>query len=296
MSLETRQPNLEGPDMQIERQEDSPRFEYERLERFASSSSKVEDIFLENPEVSFSELNELIEKMVSEQSLSDDQKEKLVARAYSYVESHQSINKMVDDYQEKGEYWQNELFKDMFGVYPKGKVKLEIEPMFLYWKTTNIDDYTYCQNKATSYLTGTAIEQRESLKGSKRLLRKIIPQAFAIPSNVLPGLKARVGVRSPRSPIFGSLDHLLQLHERRHGIDRGLESPESLKELQSLMNPSLVDNDKRVKEIIPEAVKLGLELSLTSARSEILALFEPLDNYFQKGKGSTWLINCYDYI
>ncbi len=271
-----------------------------QLENIALLSLTLENKIRKNPDISKGELNKILEDNAGRIQLSENQIDTFKENIKNYIIVHNSIKYTVDSYKEKilenDKQWKNELFKDMFGEYPKGQINLVIKPTMLYWETSKIDDYINARINGLEKSRGAKLSDKEKTGFQKSL--KI--GAFVIPNQLLEGLKAPVGVISSRAkkvekllPPFKDIINAVNTHEERHSIDASIEpdkNTEKIKEITTKFNGNTPENE--IIEKIPEIVKLSNNTLLRYARSEVLAMYEPADMFIGKSK----LSNTTDFI
>lgn len=104
--------------------------------------NEIEDKICQNPDIEFRHLLQIVKNRRQEYELSEEQYQNFEKAINTYLAKHQAIKNQIENYQKKyPKNWQNELFKDLLGQYPKGQVDLEILPMNLFWKCHNIHDF-----------------------------------------------------------------------------------------------------------------------------------------------------------
>ena len=124
----------------------------EKLEKTRKNSAKaqaeIENLIRSNPVISNEKLKTEVLKIISLNHL-DSQLFDFQLAIDKFLKSRTEVINAIDKYWSRfGERWQEELFRDLFGNLPKGKIVIEGLPASIYIKIFDIEDFVFAYMSA----------------------------------------------------------------------------------------------------------------------------------------------------
>ena len=245
-------------------------------ENTAQISIDAEKVLRENPDIPSEELKEKLRGLVEKKSadLPRDVVLKLDRGMGKYVEIRDDIRSIIEYYKQLSDKyrsrkeWQAELFKDLFGKYPAGRIEIETVFGGLYFRVHNIEDYVL------AYISGEE-QSRPSLDRNARIssgvkLGKQFPK--------LPQLSNRVILEN--STASDKLSRGTEMHEEEHSIHLNLY-PKELFDYPTKMvifeSENSVLNYEVFKNRISKFARLIVRNWEGEAKTEVLAYLKTED-------------------
>lgn len=128
----------------------------DQKEGIAAMQETLEKIIRENPDASLEKLYQAAEDMniALDLKLTDNQKEIAKSVLEKYVEKHNKIKEVREKYPDD-----KELFKALFGRYPRGKIEIIKKPMVFYFRIHDLKDFAFISTQ--SFLKGREFTRSE---------------------------------------------------------------------------------------------------------------------------------------
>ncbi len=119
----------------------------EKLAETRKSSTKaqveIEHLVRNNPDMSREELMLQLNQIIYFNQL-ESQRFEFGTAINKFLDARDKVQSTVERYRAKyGESWQEELFRDLFGGLPKGKIVIEVLPASIYIRIFDIEDYVF---------------------------------------------------------------------------------------------------------------------------------------------------------
>lgn len=234
-------------------------------EVMATAQIKMEKILRANPDLSGGELREELGAFSTE--IPSSAHYHLIAGIRKYVETRDAVKSVIEKYRSSSEKdspnreWQTELFKDLFGKYPNGKIDIEITLAGLYFRIYDIEDYVTAHLSSNNPANRNDQEKIARTSGGARLDR-----SFA---NV-PELSGKITIENSSDATNKERAETVKLHEEEHSIHFNFYSSKLFTERWFKFENIQMSEEEFEKELKKYAK--GIVYSwLGHAKSEIMA-------------------------
>lgn len=180
------------------------------------------DVIMGNPDVDIDKLDEVREEYSSWYRLTKEQNLTTFRAEQKYIENHKAIKDVMEWYHDDKDNTQ--IFKDMFGREPLGKIELIQGPMTIYLRIHNFDDYTFVYSGG--YFQKDNKTQKEILERSFSTMGAKLDSDFA--DKKFDKIKGVVIIENARGKEFGKKEKIVFVHEQRHVINELLDKHEGI--------------------------------------------------------------------
>ncbi len=181
-------------------------------ENMMDAQIEVEQFIRSNPDVSYEEANKSLENILVKNFVSLG--EQLRRGLSSYIEGRDDVKSVIERYRKASDEdqerrnWEAELFKDLFGKYPVGMVKMQIVLGGLYLYLYDIEDYTH------AFLDHEAKDAEEMMAASRSGGAQLNKEF-----DLVPELSRKVIIENS---FLVDASSKVKLHEEEHAIHQNL--------------------------------------------------------------------------
>lgn len=192
-------------------------------ENMTQAQLDLEKIIKSNPDISKEDLLSKVQEIAVKNNVAQLNSYLEVA-AQEYLKAHSEILSIINRLsKEHGNNWQDALFRELFGEYPKGEVKIDVMPMNLYFKIGNLEDYALAH--------GSAPEVARKSGGAQ--LGRPFPN--------IPELLNKVLIENSSSLVGPSKksSNQVKIHEEEHSIHRQLYPPNTFIKISASIDKDL---------------------------------------------------------
>ncbi|MDP3793080.1 MAG: hypothetical protein Q8Q89_05150 [bacterium] len=175
-------------------------------ENMAQAQLELERFIRENPETDQNNLLETAEEIANRNNVST-QASYFQKAVDSYFQTHTDIVDTVRDYKTRyPDTWQVELFQDLFGQPTHGQVKIEVMPINIYIKISDIEDYVMAASGLPDNIARNS--------GGAALINREFPKVNAVSRKVL------IENVSLNYPEYS--EKVVNPHEEEHSIHKNI--------------------------------------------------------------------------
>ncbi len=177
----------------------------EQKEGLADMQEYFIKLIRKNPDISFEELNEEVEREGKELGLTPFQR--IMARQIlsRYKVKHEAIKEIRNQYQKD-----SDLYKNLFGRDPKGKIEVVKGPMTLYFRCHDPEDYALIHSQA--FINKRQLKP-EDLEAAN------LTGGISLGSAPIPGLEGTIIAENVKKVAFENSKKTYE-HEEQHAIKR----------------------------------------------------------------------------
>ncbi|TSC83212.1 MAG: Uncharacterized protein G01um101419_122 [Parcubacteria group bacterium Gr01-1014_19] len=237
----------------------------EQKEGIADLQEEVIRMIRENPDIKTDELYPRIEEMGKEIKLGTLEKGIAKLLAEKYTKKHEAIETFWNRFS-KSPNRDSDMFKDLFGREPLGRIEILKGPMTLYIKCGNPKDYAMLHQQ-------TFLIQREATP--EEIGKSNLSGGASLPTSPLPDLTGLINIENVQEMPDPEKSKSTMLHEEQHAFYRLLTSS-ALEFLPALIESGVTSNDpgeatKQFQEMLKVDLRALRVEAEDKARDEILA-------------------------
>ena len=192
--------------------------------RMANAQIEIEDWLRGNQDLPWQDIKDEYIKIIDKHSIPSNMHAGFRNAVIAYVNSREAVKSIVEEYAKASEEdperrnWEAELFKDLFGRYPSGKVEIQKTMAGLYLRIFDIEDYVFAFNsngeKKKETEAGTE-EKKEDTSDTRA--RTSGGAQFRGGFNHFPELRDKITLENATLGSSGS-SSIVRTHEEEHAI------------------------------------------------------------------------------